>query len=726
MQLATALLACLAALARAATLNGTRTGSPVSKLVPLIVELRDEVEQDGRMEQKSFDKYQCWCEDTLGRKAADISKNKEDIAKFEEEMKELNGEIGAHGAEIKNLKKLIAANLASQQEATEIREKESGEYNDEKVESEQCIGALESAIKILTGAGTAGGFLESGVKDAQLLGAVSEVRRVLQRNLPWRTTPAQDLEVIRRFVAHPDALLQRKSPLSAAQTGQNPFGDYAPQSTRIQGILRGMYDGFAASLEKANVEEATKQKAFEEFIQTKTNELNALKTDLQKQETDKAAKDKKLAETTQLRDDTVQELKANEAFFADTKQSCRDKANAWSKRSELRTMELLGINQAIQILTSKKAQEIFLNASSAFVQLGSVKMHRAPGDRSKRAYSTLSALAAKYKSIGLAQIAAEMKSEGHFDKVLIMIDHLVAQIRKEEAFDIAHRDRCQNAVTKNKNDLEDLQSLQAKTAAEIQRLQDLERETNSALASLEEAMATTKGKMEDRLNMRNEEVRNFERGVQDDTNAIALLQQAMVALKEFYRKNKIPLALAQRHRADPEYTIDPDKAPEVAWEDEPRQIVLPDKEGGGYQGRKAESKDIIAILAMLVEDLEHEIKISRKDDATAQENYLTDNKAMTEMLHAQKESYAATKVDLAEIQAKITAHEEFHEQTGDELQDEQKLQSTIYTDCSWVETHFDTRRAQRKAELAGLAEAKSILAGAAKGDFDEAVVASAR
>jgi C-terminal processing protease CtpA/Prc len=60
--------------------------------------------------------------------------------------------------------------------------------------------------------------------------------------------------------------------MSAAQVGQNPFGDYAPQSTQIQGILKGMYDAFTADLEKDNAEEAEAQKSFEELMGTKMQE----------------------------------------------------------------------------------------------------------------------------------------------------------------------------------------------------------------------------------------------------------------------------------------------------------------------------------------------------------------------------------------------------------------------------------------------------------------------
>merc|ERR1719464_1804241 len=98
------------------------------------------------------------------------------------------------------------------------------------------------------------------------------------------------MNMICNFVQHPEELkaTARKNGMSAVQLRNNPFGDYAPKSTQIQGILKGMYDAFTADLEKDNAEEAEKQKAFEEFMKTKKAELTTLKFTLEKHVDQKA------------------------------------------------------------------------------------------------------------------------------------------------------------------------------------------------------------------------------------------------------------------------------------------------------------------------------------------------------------------------------------------------------------------------------------------------------
>merc|ERR1719253_1229304 len=223
------LLATLALGAMAADASRVET-TPMARVVGLLTGLEAKIESDGKMEQKSYDKYACWCEASLGRKANDIATGKETIVTEQAFILKTKAEIASHGAEIENLKKAIAANLEGQREATEMR--------DEKNENEQCTGALEAAVKVLTGAGeNRKAFLQSSYGDAQLLSVVSGVRGVLGTEKA-KSMANKDLDLVRRFVDHPESFVASPSS-SFAQVGNNPFGDYAPQSTQIQGILKG-------------------------------------------------------------------------------------------------------------------------------------------------------------------------------------------------------------------------------------------------------------------------------------------------------------------------------------------------------------------------------------------------------------------------------------------------------------------------------------------------------
>merc|ERR1719321_1828022 len=130
-----------------------------------------------------------------------------------------------------------------------------------------------------------------------------------------------------------------------------------------------MYDSFSADLEKANAEEADKQKTFEELMATKKAELETLKATLEAKTKEHADAEKQLADDKVLLADTKAQLEADEKFFEETKASCKAKAAEWAERTRLRTEEINGIQKAIVILEG--GSETFKSAHTTFLQVSS-------------------------------------------------------------------------------------------------------------------------------------------------------------------------------------------------------------------------------------------------------------------------------------------------------------------------------------------------------------------
>jgi len=693
--------ACIAALLALTA----RAQSPVTKVVTLLNELEARIQGDGKVEQQSYDKTACWCEETMARKAKDIDDAKTKIEELQTLIEKLEGEVATHGAEVAQLKKDIAANQAAQKEATEVRQTGNSEYEATKTESEQCIGALEAAIKVLTPAGKAAGFLATSMQQANLLSVASSLRPVLSKYMAQddKMMSESDMKAIRAFVERPaDFIALQTKGASALQTGNNPFGDYAPQSTQIQGILKGLYDQFTQGLEKANGEESDAQKAYEELMATKQAELETLQATLQKQEQDFAEKDKTKAESKTLRDDTMEQLAADEKFFEETKDSCKALANDWATRSRLRTEELQGISVAKGILNSPEAQAIFANASTTLLQTSSKVAVRAHG-RVAAAAATLRQLSktTPANSMALSQLADQAEAGGNkaFDKVIVAIDQMIADLRKEEEEDIAHRDRCQTARNKNANDKEDLNHKIETTDAEIEKLQTAEMDLKRQITNLEETVAATTAEMEEMLKLRNKAEKEFKAALLADTQAVDLLSAALVALTKFYQKNK---AFVQQPD-DVEYSIDKDKMPKTTWQEK--------GEGKNYGGRKGDSQPIISMISAIKEDMINEMKVAREEEAAAQAEFVKQRDSMQASLDADTKSKVATEKELSETLQSIADKQDFKARRQADLQAQEDLAITIGTDCSWVETHFESRRTARKTEISGLEEAKNYLAG---------------
>jgi len=664
---------------------------PVARVVVLIKNLQAEIEADGKAEQKTYDKMACWCEKTLARKAAAIDDAKELIEKTQAEIIELKGKLGELGASIKQLEKEIAENEEAQKEATEIREKENEDYQAERVEKEQCIGALEAAIKVLQGAGTKS-MLET-IHEAQLLSVAESVKHVLRRESEEDRLSEGDLNTMKAFVTDPTKFVSSSGGFSGAQvdaSAANPFGDYAPASTQVVGIMKGMYDSFSADLEKANAEEADKEKAYQELMATKKAEHETLTATLEAKTKEHAASEKAIAEKNVLLADTKAQLEIDEKFFADTKASCKTKAADWAERTRLRTEELQGIQKAIVILEG--GAETFESAHTTFIQVSASIQDL---DRTA-AYKKLASLVQKGAGLRLAFIAAQLRSGGHFDDIIVMIDKMIGDLRVEEQEDIKARDFCNNAENKLKAEKEDLEYNIDKKKDLKERQEAKKDEVGKAITAKQDEISAQNETMMEMLADRNKETEDFKKALKDDVDAVALLEQAIASITAFYSNNKIPLELTQK---EPEYTVDEDKMPEGPG-------------GGEYGGRKSESTGIIAILSMLKEDLEKEIKTAREEEAVAQQKYATTRGEMQDAMDAMIRTETELKGEEADLEGKIADTEigiENHEKAKGNNADESEA---MKPNCDWVKDNFESRRDKRKAEIEGLQEAKALLAGA--------------
>merc|ERR1719453_1965319 len=106
---------------------------------------------------------------------------------------------------------------------------------------------------------------------------------------------------------------------------------------------------------------------------TKSSDLKQLEKALTDKTMNEGDDVKQLATDQKEREETEDELKATEEFLETTIDACKSKADEWAERSRLRTEELAGMNQAIDILTSDTAKGTFATAVDTFVQLGQTK-----------------------------------------------------------------------------------------------------------------------------------------------------------------------------------------------------------------------------------------------------------------------------------------------------------------------------------------------------------------
>merc|ERR1719473_2541707 len=110
-----------------------------------------------------------------------------------------------------------------------------------------------------------------------------------------------DLDTVKSFLA---------SPLSLLKTGANPAaGTYTSQSGQIQGILAQMKDDFEHELESSAEEEEAAATSHASLMETKRENLALLQKTLTKTTLAHGNDKKQLAEDSQEREETQEQLK---------------------------------------------------------------------------------------------------------------------------------------------------------------------------------------------------------------------------------------------------------------------------------------------------------------------------------------------------------------------------------------------------------------------------------
>lgn len=137
----------------------------------------------------------------------------------------------------------------------------------------------------------------------------------------------------------------------------------------------------------------------------------------------------------------------------------------------------------------------------------------------------------------------------------------------------------------------------------------------------------------------------------------------------------------------------------------------PDADFSGKGKRKNESKGIVQMLTMIIEDLDDEIKNGMKAEEGAQLEYEELHKAASKY----QSELEAKEVNLEESIARRGQDKSDEEQTKmnneADLKDEQDYKAHIKPDCDWIIGAFTKRADKRTAEHNGLVQAKEFLAG---------------
>jgi len=653
---------------------------PVSKVITLLKDMLKQLEKEAEEDEEIYDKLACWCETNDKEKTTAIADAEAKIDDLTTKIEELTAASARLNAEIKNLETEVAKNQEALDQATAIREKQLAEFNAEEKDLLESISALKAAVTVLS-KHQGGAFLQ--VLPTHITSVAMTLQQQMQRHatlLKGIISPSQK-RAVAAFIQAPQDYFDAKPTFKQS---------YAPQSGEIFGILTQMLETFEANLAQSQKEEAENQKAYEDLKAAKEAEIAAGQEQIDKKTAELADTDEKNARAKEDLEDTKKSLSADEQFLMMLKEKCAMTDKEWEERQKTRQLEMEAVSKALAVLSGDDAHDLFTRTfNPALVQTGVTFT----SERREQASKLLSRVAKKLNSPRLSALAYKVRLDA-FTRVKKAIDDMIAQLIKEKADEIKHKDFCVDEFNTNQLQTEKKEREKSDLIAKIEDLEMTIKALTEAIDKLKAEIAEMQLQMKRAGEDREKENKEFQTTVADQRETQRLLKAALNVLQDFYGKKA---ALLQGRRQEPA-----GPPPPPGFEE--------------YKKNKA-SGGVMDMIQQIIQDakaMEAEAIRSEEDAQKAYEDFVKETNASIE---AKSKEIVNKSDEKAKAEGELVETKESKEAVMLELEQLSNYDAELHQSCDFVMKNFDVRQTARDEEVEALKQAKAILSGAKFEEF---------
>jgi hypothetical protein len=138
----------------------------------------------------------------------------------------------------------------------------------------------------------------------------------------------------------------------------------------------------------------------------------------------------------------------------------------------------------------------------------------------------------------------------------------------------------------------------------------------------------------------------------------------------------------------------------------------PPEAPGAYEKKSEESTGVIAMIDLLVKDLDKEMTVAKTDEKDAQADYEQMMKDSSAKRADDSKTLADKEGALADMQAALEKGVEDKASTTKELGATLQYIQSLHAECDWLLQYFEVRKEARTSEIDALGKAKAVLSGA--------------
>jgi len=687
-------------------------GSPVTKVVRMLRDLEEKMENEAETEKDLYDKFVCWGTSTVDAKTKSISEAEARIKYLTDYISDISGGKITFTLNKDDLEKEFASIHADLLNTTEERNGENAQFVQTQANENEAIDGLATATGIIQKAAPTSMLLS--LRGARLsAGARLQQAKKLQKAL----------DLGDEYLSKANSVFLRR--IITGQGGHQAVKG-APSKTDITSQYESRTDGIVKELTKL-------QETFtRDLTLLKRGELKHLQSYIKKHEIQeeqeeavtaalgKLAKEKAAREQAKVQSqEEIDDLSAQNAIDKDLisniTASMTKKATEWDQRVTYRQGELKALGEAIEVLTSDEARDAFQSSATNFLQITSTATQRA-----RMATQVLRSVGSIAKDHRLVILAARLTSKLRhasknastnksivnptFDAVLTKIDDMKNVVESEETSDLATKEKCEadfvnHTATKTgkERDIENFESTMAYSKEKVSELNGRVKKVNTSIAEVEEELAAAK-KLRDAQNA------EFTKAKTEDNEAISLLEMATKKITDFYAAQKTS-SLLQQPLGDTERAA----GGETPWEQ------------AEYTGAGSQSSGVQEMMKMVADDIRKDILESEKDESEAEADY----QGAKTGLETQKSDLETARSNLNVKRAGRTTDLENAEDLKDldqvELNTVVQLMADEKPNCDFYLNNYEVRSRNRLTEIKGLDKAKAILKGSFFEDRDRAI-----
>jgi len=435
--------------------------------------------------------------------------------------------------------------------------------------------------------------------------------------------------------------------------------------------------------------------------------------------------------------DTEAALMADKDFLANLEKSCATKTKEWEERSKTRAEELVALADTIKVLNDDDALDLFKktlpSASASFVQTHTSLNLRSRRDQVVESLRKVWGAANAHHRPGLdflvlALTGRRAMSQGTFDKVIKMIDNMVAELKKEQTDDDSKLEYCQISLDKADDKKKSLERSVEDLENEIEKAKDLIATLTDEIKALESGIVDLDKSVVEATEQRKAENEEFKSLMVADGAAKDLLVFAKNRLNKFYNPKLYVAPPKQELTAEERIYVNQGgvittAAPggiantgitAFAQIRAHHQVAPapPPATWNAYAKKTEGSSGVIAMIDLLIKDLDKEMTEAETDEKDSQADYETMMKESSAKRVADSKSLADKQGSKANTEAALSGFEGDKKDTVGELMATMKYIQSLHSECDWLVKYYDVRKEARAGEIDSLAKAKAVLSGA--------------